>query len=200
MKTYGLIATFLLALCSCSEGVLDKTIFIPDEDDSNLPAYTEWGYNAFGAKYERMYFLATNDIIPCKIIYQDGILRFSLSGHIGTGYYYNEEKMTLTFSFPMSSPIREYSDLTALHNLEIDLTDASCEVKMAKDDHEAIINPLSGRLFFKRTQLLRVDGKENRVILSGLFEISFLNDGIPERISDGRFDLGINKDFYSFVE
>ncbi|MDR1610549.1 MAG: hypothetical protein LBS08_03460 [Candidatus Symbiothrix sp.] len=199
MKKYGLIAIFLLALCSCSEDVLEKTIFIPDENDSNLPAYTEWGYNAFGAKYERSYFLAANDIIPCKIVYRNGILLFSLSGYTGTGYY-NDERMTLTFSFPISSPIREYSDLTALHNLEIDLTDASCEVKMEKDNQEEIINLLSGQLFFKRTQLLRIDGKENRVILSGLFEVSFLNNGIPERISDGRFDLGINKDFYSFVE
>ncbi|GHT62402.1 hypothetical protein AGMMS50239_15620 [Bacteroidia bacterium] len=200
MKKYGLIAIILLALCSCTGDVMDETIFIPDEKDSNLPAYTEWGYNSFGAKYERTYFLASHDIVPCKIVYQDGILHFSLSGRIGTRYYYGEDKMKLTFSFPISYPIMEYKDLTALNNLEINLTDASCEVKIERNGKVELIHPRSGHLFFKRTQLLRIDDKENRVILSGLFEMSFLHNGVPEQISDGRFDLGVNKDFYGFAE
>ena len=49
-------------------------------------------------------------------------------------------------------------------------------------------------------QLLKIDGEENRVILSGLFELRFLKKGRPETISDGRFDVGINNDFYRFPE
>jgi hypothetical protein len=108
--------------------------------------------------------------------------------------------MTLTFSFPWESSMKEYKNLTTLHNVEIDLTGASCEVEIEINGDKKVINPLSGRLFFKRTQLLRIDDKEDRVILSGIFDMSFLRNDIPESIYDGRFDLGINKDFYSFED
>ena len=193
MKRYGLITIVLLSLYSCSYDLMDKTIFIPDDDDSNLPAYTEWGYNSFGAKYERSYFVAANHIVPCKIVYQDGILNFSLSGRTGRGYdssHYDGE-MTVVFSFP-TAPMNEYRDLTALHQKEIDLTDPSCEVKMTRNFQTEILTVVSGRLTFKRAQLLRLNDKENRVILSGTFDVQFLRSDLPEVLSDGRFDLGIN--------
>lgn len=196
MKKYGLIAIVLLALYSCADQ-LEKTVFIPDKDDSNLPAYTEWGYNSFGAQYERTYFLASPQIVPCKITYQDGILHFALLGRLGAGYHSPDMEMALTFSFPVSL-IKEYRDLTVLNNVEIDLTDASCEVKIEKDGTAEIIKPLSGYLLFKRIQLLRVDSKEDRIILSGLFDILFLHNNLPEHLSNGRFDLGVNQYFFSF--
>ena len=43
-----------IILASCSkEFELDKSVFIPDKDYPDLPAYTEWGYNTFGALYDR---------------------------------------------------------------------------------------------------------------------------------------------------
>ena len=197
MKKYNLIIFILLLICSCESDPLEKTIFIPDEKDDNLPAYTEWGYNSFGAKYERMYFVATNFIVPCKVASRNGILNFSLSGRIGNGYYlpyHDNVEMSLTFSFPMSG-INEYEDLIALHKKEIDLTGASCEVKMTRGYKTEVLTVSSGRLNFKRAQLLRVDDKKNRVILSGVFNIRFLRNDIPEVMSDGRFDLGITEVF-----
>jgi hypothetical protein len=39
--------------------------------------------------------------------------------------------------------------------------------------------------------------EENRIILSGTFELRFLKNGHPESISKGRFDMGItDKNFY----
>jgi hypothetical protein len=106
--------------------------------------------------------------------------------------------MSLTFFFP-SQPIVDYTDLMQLDNKEINLTVAPCEIKIEKEGEiEADIKLLNGSfLNFKRAQLLRVDGIENRVILSGTFNLKFLLNGKPESISDGRFDVGINKDFYS---
>jgi len=193
MKRCSLIAIILLSLCSCSQDLMEKTIFIPDDHDSNLPAYTEWGYNSFGANYERTYFVATRDIIPCKAVYRDGILNFSLCGRTGSGYYsgyYNNDEMTLTFSFP-TSPMKEYQDLMALHQKEINLTDASCGVKMTRNSNAENLTLLSGHLNFKRAQLLRINEKENRVILSGTFDVHFLRNDMPEALSNGRFDLGI---------
>jgi len=201
MKKYKLITIVLLLFCSCSTDVLEKTIFIPDADDSNLPAYTELGYNSFGVKYERMYFVATYDIIPCKIIYQNGVLSFSLHGRIETGYYstyYGNEEMSLIFSFP-SSQMNEYKDLMVLNNTTIDLTGASCEVKMIRSSQTDTLTILSGNLTFKRAQLLSVDDKENRVILSGVFDLRFVRNDVPEVMSDGRFDLGIT-DLFNLSE
>jgi hypothetical protein len=202
MKKYGfLIASILFLFHSCDEGGMDSTIFIPDDNDKNLPAYTEWGYNSFGAKYERLYFLATNSIVPCKITYENGRLNFYLNGRtVGNvaQQYYETEKMTLAISFP-SSPMTDYKDLISLNDTKIDLTDANCVVKIIeRDDYERILTTRNGHLTFKRAQLLRIDDKEDRVILSGYFDIQFLVNGIPENISEGRFDVGINKDFYSF--
>jgi hypothetical protein len=198
---FSLIGAFLL-ICACSKDEMDRTIFIPDDDDVNLPAYTDWGYNAFGAKYERDYFLVSDHLVPCKITYRNGMLNFSLIGNIkgGAASYRDAGKMTLTFSFP-SSPMRRYADLVSLHANKIDLTDASCMVKIEKGNVETIHTPQSGHLTFKRAQLLRIDDIDDRIILSGTFDVQFFINGWPETISDGRFDVGINnRDFHGFLD
>lgn len=192
MKKYSFIAIMLL-LTSCAVSEMEETIFIPDATDRNLPAYTEWGYNSFGALYERNYFLAANDIVPCKITVQRGIMTFSLSGRVAASNssWSKRENMTLNFSFPVSGLIRDYRDLLVLHQQTIDLTYSSCEVKMIKDSRTEDIVLLSGDLTFQRVQLLRINEQENRVILSGMFDLTFLRNGLPEALSRGRFDLGI---------
>jgi len=197
MKKCILITVALIFLYSCSNDILEKTFFIPDAEDNNLPAYTELGYNSFGVKYERLYFTSSNDIVPCKIVYKNGVLTFSLHGRTYFEYYYrnsNYEQTSLTFSFPYS-PLYEYKDLMVLRNTNIDLTDASCEVRMTRDSQTDMLNILSGHLTFKNTRLLSVDEKENRVILSGTFDLRFLRNEIPEIMSNGRFDLGLSDVF-----
>jgi hypothetical protein len=200
MKKYLIIFTSVLLLFVSCGDELDDTVFVPDPADPNLPAYTEWGYNSFGAIYEREYFISSNGLVPCKMIYKEGRLHFSLIGY--HGYYtgnYKEMKMALTFSFP-ASKTTTYRDLLVLNDTMIDLSDASIEVKIENGfEEETIITILKDSyLHFKRAQLLRVDDEESRVILSGIFNIKFLLDGKPATISSGRFDLGINKDFYSY--
>ena len=193
MKKICFILLIFILFSSCSKDVLDRTIFIPDENDNSLPAYTEWGYNTFGAEYERNYFLVSYDIVPCKILFKDNQLQFSLSGKIR----YNQE-MTLLFIFP-SSQINDYKELLQLHKKEIDLSAENCIVKIMQNGNEQILDVFEGKLFFKRAQLLSVDDQVNRVILSGTFEVNFLQNNFPTRISNGRFDLGITKNiFYTY--
>ena len=187
---YAILPIFLL-MNSCAGDEMDRTIFIADKDDYKLPAYTEWGYNSFGAVYERNYFLASNNIIPCKITYDKGLLNFYLSGKL------DNSDMELAFSFP-SQQMNHFKDLIALNKTTIDLLDNNCKVTIRIDGHSESITLVSGNLTFKRAQLLKIDGEENRVILSGVFEIRLLKRDLPETISNGRFDMGINKDFYSF--
>jgi len=196
MKKYLFAVLCIFFLSSSCEDEMSRTIFIADENDPSLPAYTEWGYNSFGAIYDRNYFVVTNGTTPCKITYQNGILNFYLIGRIYQGTY---KEMVLSFSFP-SPPMNDYTDLVKLNKTTIDLSGDFCTAKIEIAGIEDIITPLSGNLTFKRTQLLKIDGEENRVLLSGVFELRFIRKGRPETISDGRFDIGINNDFYFFPE
>jgi hypothetical protein len=172
---------------------MDRTIFIPDEEDEDLPAYTEWGYNSFGAEYERNYFFVSNSIIPCKILYSNNQLQFLLCGK-----YRHDEDMTLSFIFPWSQQ-SNYKELLQLNATEIDLTTAGCTVTMLLEGNETTLDVLEGTLHFKRAQLLSIDDEVNRVILSGTFDVRFMRAGFPGTISNGRFDLGITKSlFYTY--
>jgi hypothetical protein len=205
MKKYLAIIGLSVLLTACSSDDLDRTIFVPDENDHSLPAYTEWGYNSFGAIYERQYFVATNSWVPCKIVQQNGVITFNLIGNFSTrgiDYYESNKKAILAITFPYANLLTNYTDLITLNNYVVDLTDANCTVQWQVEDEPTrtiTVRQGSGsELNFKRTQLLRVDGVTDRVILSGTFEIHFLNGIMPESFTEGRFDLGINtKDFAS---
>jgi hypothetical protein len=203
MSKYLLAVSIIsLLTLACSDDEMDRTIFIPDEDNAQLPAYTEWGYNSFGAKYERAYFLASKRIVPCKITHQEGKLYFALCGYVSdkseSAYYYTPDKMTLTFAFP-ASPMDDYTDLLELHGIKIDLTTSNCTVTREDDSGNITdIVPIKGNLTFKRAQLLSIDGKVDRVILSGVFALQYLVNNRMESFRDGRFDVGMNDtDFYS---
>jgi len=193
MKKNCLLILIIILFSSCSKEVLDRTIFIPDENNRNLPAYTEWGYNTFGAEYERDYFLVSNKIVPCKILYRENLLQFSLSGTIR-----DNQEMMLSFIFP-SLQIDDYTDLLQLHDREIDLSADDCIVKILRNDKEIFLNVFEGKLHFKRAQLLSIDDQVNRVILSGVFDLTFMQNDFPAFIYNGRFDLGITKNlFYTY--
>lgn len=68
---------------------------------------------------------------------------------------------------------------------------------MEYGNENQLLNLIAGNLTFKRAQQLRVDDKNDRIILSGTFDVQFLNNNRPESFSRGRFDVGlIEQDFY----
>jgi len=189
MKKYGLIVILLLS-CSCynEKSEFDKYIFIPDKEDPNLPAYTESGYNTFGAKYGNSYFLSSSSS-SFGVSYYGDILNLWLSGRQESNM--NTTSMSLTFSFP-SAPVYTYQDLVSLNGTTIDLTGASCSLIMRYGyQKEDTLIVSSGRLNFKRAGILRIDNIEDRALLTGTFDAQFLRNGQPEGISNGRFDLGV---------
>ena len=200
MKTHTFIFVFLtLLLISCRKDVMDKIIFIPDEKDPNLPAYTEWGYNSFGAKYGNDYFLVfvpnkktitLNTITPCTIKHSNHQIQFLLHGVLRNGH-----EMRLLFTFPLIEQMTGYYDLVKLPKEEIVLSAANnCTVSIDNTP----LHDLNGKLHFKRVQLLNIDGTMERAILSGTFELDFKKNGVNETISNGRFDMGIsNKEFFN---
>jgi hypothetical protein len=207
MKKYILITAVIAAIlssCSKSETQMDRTIFIPDQFDAQLPAYTEWGYNAFGAKIDRLYFLSSNSISPCKVLYKDGLLKFSLRG-LFNSFSINSPhtEMTLTFCFPLEQ-IKYYSDLVILNSKVIELSSPENTVILNKIEYSGqgryetidMLTVVYGILNFRRAQMLNIDDEPNRAILSGTFDFRYLNgeDEFPVHFSDGRFDMGINND------
>jgi hypothetical protein len=191
------IAFIIFLVTGCSkEYELNKSVFIPDPDFPDLPAYTEWGYNTFGAFYERQLFLYSEQEIPAKIIFTGGITSFILKGQKNSyGYYYwdNMKEMNLTFRLPDIRP-ESYSDLTILDKMKIDLGSEEGIVTLFMDGETFEPEILQGELEFKRVQQLYVDTEETEVILSGVFSFQALVNGEPVSLSEGRFDVGIGND------
>lgn len=187
--------TIILASCS-KEFELDKSVFIPDKDYPDLPAYTEWGYNTFGALYDRELFLYNEFSVPVKVINTGGKTSFTFKGHkaeSGSYYYNNSNSMSLNFDLNGFLP-SSFSDLIKLNDTIIDLTSPLCKVSLMTDTVKHQVVVLNGTLNFKRAQNLFVDKKQIEVILSGTFEIHALIENEPTSISAGRFDVGIGPD------
>jgi hypothetical protein len=204
IKLLGIYLLLLLITACSADSELEESIFIPDEDNPSLPAYTEWGYNTFGAYYDRKLFVYNNDEIPVKVINTGGKTSFILKGQKGSASYsysyYDEDytPMSMTFDLYGFSP-KTISDLLVLNDTIFDLTNSLCKVSVTMDDviyDEAVFN---GTLVFKRAQNLIVDKKQVEIILSGTFEFQALIGAEPISVSSGRFDLGIGTDnFYYY--
>jgi len=205
MKTH--LAKFtvilLVIISSCSkEYELNKSIFIPDKDYPSLPAYTEWGYNTFGALYDREPFINSDLRVPSKIVCTGGKTSFSLKGHIGESRYYyyesNEKPIILNFDLYGFVPV-SFSNLIELNDTIIDLTNPLCKVSLTLDTVKYNVTVLNGSLNFKRAQNLMVDKQQYEIILSGIFDFQALINNEPTSISMGRFDVGIaNDNFFKY--
>jgi len=191
-----------LAIAACSdETELKKSVFIPDKVYSDLPAYTEWGYNTFGAYYDMVPFISNESGVPAKIINTGGKTSFMLKGHMNQGYYYYYDygnETTLIFDFYSFDP-QIYTDLISLNDITFDLTSATCGVRVLRDTAGYDLDILSGEIVFKRAKNLLVDKQMVEIILSGTFEFQALAGDEPISVTLGRFDVGIGKDnFYRY--
>jgi hypothetical protein len=196
MKTIAalFLACAFILIQGCSKDYeLEKTIFYPDPEFPDLPIYSEWGYNTFGAYYDRQVFTSTKDIVPLKVIVKDGITSFRFSGRLG----YSKE-MTLTFTMNDFQPAI-YQDLIALDKKTINLKEPAYGVQIKIDGKVQQMYLLGGKIDFVKAQNLIVDKKPEQVILSGTFEFQIVIDDEPFTISRGRFDQGISYDnFFRF--
>jgi hypothetical protein len=205
MKTYLAKFTLILLIISSScskEYELDKSIFIADKDYPSLPAYTEWGYNTFGALYDREPFVNTDFSVPTKIICTGGKTSFTLKGHLGESryYYYVSNGKPIILNFDLLGFVPEsLSDLIELNDTIIDLRNPLCKVSLTVDTAKYSLTILSGSLNFNRAQNLIVDKQQYEIILSGIFDFQALINNEPTSISMGRFDVGIaNDNFFKY--
>ncbi|HLO59876.1 MAG TPA: hypothetical protein VK179_14105 [Bacteroidales bacterium] len=199
MKTFISVILISLVLTSCmKDNELKKSVYINDPENFELPAYSEWGYNTFGAYYDRELFVYSDELVPAKIIVSDTASTFLLDGHKGpSGYYYDGyPEMMVSFRFSGFTP-EDYADLALLNDSVIDLENPACHVSVTIDTTIYPAEILEGELNFKRVQILKVDNQLVEAILSGYFDFKAIINNKPVTISDGRFDVGIGPDnFY----
>ncbi len=199
MKAKFLVAAFLIsALAGCTrETELQRTIFIEDPDAPGLPQYSEWGYNTFGAYFDRLPFVSTNSYVPARFIIREGAASFELEGiRKESSFGYAGERLVLSFAIPDISA-ENYEDLLALHGTTYNLQEI--EVVLTVDGTPEIVTVSEGTLKFQRAQHLWVDGESTQVILSGYFELKGFAGSRPVSIQDGRFDVGIMPDNFFFM-
>ena len=183
--------TLVLSACKPHDPDLEKSIFRPDPAYPELPQYSEWGYNTFGAFYDRQAFVFINNEIPIRVL-QDTVTSFVFSGRKGNSYsyYYGGPKFSVTFKFGGLNPLT-FEDLVSLDQVTMDLTSSDSKVEV-NDITVQTVKVLAGTFRVNRAQRLFVDDKLEEVILSGEFEFQGLIDNVPVSVSNGRFDVGIN--------
>lgn len=188
-----LLMTFVVMGCEI-QSELSDSIYIPDEEYPELPAYTEWGYNTFGANYDRSVFKYSHDEVPLKVVSENDTISFIFQGMNGT--YYGDY-MAMRFRIP-DSGTDDYRELLEYNDSIIDLAGGGVIVELITRSFTRAVTILEGEIYFKRSQRVFVDDVEQQVILSGFFELKFLMNDIPSGMSNGRFDFGINEEnFYS---
>lgn len=192
-----LVLAGVLVACS-SEEDLGDSIYIPDSSQPGLPAYTEWGYNTFGAYYERETFIYSSQRIPFKVVVNDTATILMFIGE-RVGNYYGSQDMSMHIVLQDFTPTH-YSDLINLNDTIVRLEEPNAYVKLFNLNGESHIRLLGGQLTIKRAQNLYVDDQYKEVILSGLFELQFLLNDEPMAISDGRFDMAVDGSNFFILE
>jgi len=204
MKSYWLIILVitLWQLSGCKkETELKKSVFIYDSEIPELPAYSEWGYNTFGAFYDRQIFRSSDALVPSKVITSDTAMQLILEGEIWNDAYSGSySDMSLTITLKGFIP-QNYQELVALNDSAIDMKDPRCIVQITGSSISSPMRILSGTFYFKRVQNLSVDKQHIEAILSGYFEFkALLINEKPVTVSEGRFDVGIGEDNFYLSE
>jgi len=191
MKTKILFFALIIMLASCAkENDLKKSVMIYDDELTDLPAYTEWGYNTFGAYYDREVFISNDTDIPLKVICQNGETVFNFNGQNNANYW---EASDMKMKIRMLNFYPEiFTDLLIFNDSIVNFKDSTIQVEIIRNNQTYTCNVISGGMHFKRAQELYVDDVLIEVILSGYFDFQVLINGEPISISEGRFDFGIN--------
>lgn len=191
-----LLAILSIVFYSCSkEYELQESVFIEDPYSPGLPMYTEWGYNTFGAYFDRDVY-TQGSAVPLKVISRTTGTTFQFLGVVQSDF--EDIDVQLEFKFSDFRP-GEYTDLIDLHDTTINLLDTNSVVSIKIGGDAKSTELLNGELIFKRAQNLYVDTYLEEVILSGYFHLQVVIDSIPVSIDDGRFDMGVgSRNFFVY--
>jgi hypothetical protein len=193
MRIRGIYGLFLMVVFigGCIEdNDLNRTIFVRDKYHPELPQYSEWGYNTFGAFINDDVFISGNDNWnPSSVSFNDTSMIFSFQGEKIVNKTDTTE-MTLIFSIP-GNPQLDSPYLLGLNNAAIDLSEIPAHVLIVSGQTTYPVLVNTGVLYIRRVQNLVVDNAHEEIILSGTFEFGGIMDGNPVNVTLGRFDVGI---------
>jgi len=194
MKTSNIIGFLLLLALSggcIGDSDLQRTIFIRDKNYPDLPQYSEWGYNTFGAYFNDDVFVSGDgNWNPAMISATDTTVMLTLHGEKRSKSKDTTE-MIMYFIVPLSAP-RDAQYLLSLDDIMIDLKTSPSQVLIMSDTYLYPVSVNSGELHFIRVQKLFVDNNPEETILSGTFKFQGIMDGTPVNVTLGRFDVGVN--------
>jgi hypothetical protein len=193
IKILIIAISFIFNACSYSDDIeLSRSVFINDPTNPGLPAYSEWGYNTFGAYIDRKVFVSENYELPTKIIVNGDTLKMQFRGRM------NNLPTTLRFWFIGYNPL-SFKDLTSFNDKKIDLKSDNCIITYTENNVTKTLRIIEGEMHFVKAQNLYIDKELTRTILSGKFQFKTFFDNEPIAITNGRFDFGIGyENFYNF--
>jgi len=200
MKNIAYLIVALFAVVGCSrESDLRKSIFIPDPDDARLPAYTEWGYNTFGAYLNEEAFTNEQVSKPVTIYASSTSTEFRFEGYLGENYFDKNGKTTVLSIKTTALTLKAIEEIESLNGKSISLSDPAVAVTVYDDGSTQPLRITSGKMTFNRVQKVLIDKKYSQMIISGYFELAGdRSNGSRVILSDGRFDVGV-KDYYNFI-
>jgi hypothetical protein len=193
MRIRGVYGLFLLValLGGCIEdNDLNRTIFVRDKNHPDLPQYSEWGYNTFGAYINGDVFISGDDNWnPSGVSFNDTSMILSFQGEKIVNKA-DTSDMSLIFSIP-GDPQHDSQYLHGLDNMAIDLAEIPAQVLIGygQATYPVVVN--EGVLYIRRVQNLVVDNAHEETILSGTFSFEGIMAGQPVNVTLGRFDVGI---------
>jgi len=186
----------LFVACDTDDYNIERSIWIADPEEYQLPQYSENGYNTFGARFGQSYFTSywRNDPFYFKWIDSTKSIKITMNGRYPN---YDCKEMSLTIVFPCNTTIDKTEKLYILDGKTFDLTDPEVEisVKQGDDTIKIISNIRSGNLTFKRVQKMYIDDEFCESIVSGTFEVRYFDDS-PRNITKGRFDFGVTETLF----
>jgi hypothetical protein len=175
------------------EYILMQSVFIEDPLNPGLPVYSEWGYNTFGAYYDRTPIRSNDYILPSKIFVNQDTLNFMLQGEMKSG-----QSILLKFSIKGFSPQNEY-ELVSLNNIIINLKNSANKVVFKISNQTYNLQIIEGELHFKKAQKMFLDNELFKTILCGTFRFKTFINNEPVSIYNGRFDVSIGyENFFNY--
>lgn len=191
---YFAILVIGFAGCQKSEDIRDsyfkQSTFIEDPGNPGLPIYSEFGYNTFGAYYDRETFISNDADVPLKVIVTNDTTTLIFKGTK------NSDTMTLKIGIPGSFP-DTYDDLLVYNDTVIDLT--MCKITTIINGVSSSQQVIDGIFDIRKAQKLKVDDSQIEVVLAGIFEFQILINDEPIAISNGRFDIGVGySNFFAY--
>jgi hypothetical protein len=189
MKWMTIVIFMLLISCNIGDPDLNRSIFIRDKQYRDLPQYSEWGYNTFGAYIDEDVFVSGLIYEAASLYRTDTLIRFELPGekHIQRS---DTIDMMMTFLFTWHHPA-DPDFLVALNDSVIDLSAPTCRVLITTHSQESALTVSTGNIHFKKIRKLFIDNESKETIVSGTFEFSGMIDGSPVHVTLGRFDEGV---------